>query len=324
MSSSSVRAPYHLPPGKQKKLNKAKKLEWVTIGFMVSIIVLLFFTLGNSQAMKTAWIEDMLTLIPPIAFLVAVRFRTKPPDEKFPYGYRRVLSIAFLCAALALAFFGVYLLYDSVVALVKREHPTIGTVQIFGWQVWLGWLMIAALIYSVIPPVILGYMKLPLARKLHEKVLYADADMNKADWLTGLAAVLGILGIGIGWWWADAVAAIVISFDVIKDGFTNLKNAVFDLMDRRPMEVGKDKEDTIREQLQEKIEKLDWVEQASVRLREEGDVLNGEAYVVFKDENYLLDKLEQVYDAIANSDWRLYDVPVVPVRSLKVEQNGEE
>ena len=324
MSSSSVRTPYHLPPGKQKKLNKAKKLEWATIGFMISIIVLLFFTLGNSQAMKTAWIEDILSLIPPIAFLVAVRFRTKPPDEKFPYGYRRVLSIAFLCAALALAFFGVYLLYDSVIALVKREHPTIGTVQIFGWQVWLGWLMIAALIYSVIPPVILGYMKLPLARKLHEKVLYADADMNKADWLTGLAAILGILGIGIGWWWADAVAAIVISFDVSKDGFTNLKNAVFDLMDRRPMEVGKDKEDTIREQLQEKIEKLDWVEQASVRLREEGDVLNGEAYVVFKDENHLLDKLEQVYDAIANSDWRLYDVPVVPVRSLKAEQNGEE
>jgi hypothetical protein len=53
--------------------------------------------------------------------------------------------------------------------------------------VWLGWLMIAALVYSGIPPFILGRMKLPLARELHEKALQTDADINKGDWLAGLA-----------------------------------------------------------------------------------------------------------------------------------------
>ena len=39
--------------------------------------------------------------------------------------------------------------------------------------------MIPALVYSAIPAVIIGRLKLPLARELHDKVLYADAQMNK-------------------------------------------------------------------------------------------------------------------------------------------------
>ncbi len=35
---------------------------------------------------------------------------------------------------------------------VLAEHPTIGTVMLFGHTVWLGWLMIAALLYSAVPP----------------------------------------------------------------------------------------------------------------------------------------------------------------------------
>ena len=42
-------------------------------------------------------------------------------------------------------------------------------------------------------------------------MLYADAKMNKADWLTATAAMVGVVGIGVGLWWVDAVAAIAIS-----------------------------------------------------------------------------------------------------------------
>lgn len=37
---------------------------------------------------------------------------------------------------------------------------------------------------------------------MHDKVLHADAKMNKADWMTAAAALVGVLGIGLGWWWA--------------------------------------------------------------------------------------------------------------------------
>jgi cation diffusion facilitator family transporter len=268
-----VRPAYQLPEDKQKKLERAKRLEWLTIFFMITIVTVMYLAMGSSQAMKAAWAEDLLSLVPPIAFLITAHFRQKPPNEKFPYGYHRTVSIAFLCAAIALATFGSFLFYDSISKLIKMEHPTIGMIELFGRQIWMGWIMMAALIYSAIPPLILGRMKLPLSTELHEKTLYTDAVMNKDDWLTALAGVVGIFGIGLGWWWADGVAAGIISFEVMKDGFGHLKEVIEDLIDKYPTKVGHDDKDMLPEQLQYRLQQLNWVADADVRLREEGDVL---------------------------------------------------
>lgn len=318
-----AREAYRLPPDKQEKLRRAVRLEWATIAFMISIIVLLYFTLGSSQAMKTAWFEDILSLVPPIAFLIARRVEQKEPNGAFPYGYHRAISIAHLCAALALLGMGAFLLFESSMSLIKAEHPTIGTMRIFGHQVWLGWVMIGALVYSVIPPVVLGRMKLPLAEELHDKVLHADADMNKADWLTGLAAIGGIIGIGFGLWWADVAAAALISLDVLHDGTKNLSSAVKDLMDRQPARVKDGEPDPLPDQIRTALRTRSWIGDADIRLREEGHVLTGEAFVVPAGEPPdLLALLEEAAREAEAMDWRLYDLAMVPVRSLPDPERG--
>jgi cation diffusion facilitator family transporter len=309
--------PFRLPEEKQPALRRAKRLEWVTILFMLTIIAVISLTMGASQTMKAMWTEDVLSLVPPVAFLVGVRYFGKPPDEEFPYGYRRAVMIAFLAAAVALLGFGLYIFIDSVIKLLMAEAATIQTVELFGHRVWLGWLMIAALCYSVIPPFILGRMKLPLARELHEKALQTDANINKGDWLSGLAGVLGILGIAYGYWWADSVAAGIISFEIIRDGVGDLRNSVAQLMNKRPSDVESKEKDPVPDKVQEELERLDWVEKAWVRLREDGDVLTGEAFVVPRDESNLLDRLKQASDLANSLDWRLHDVNIVAVRSIK-------
>ena len=42
--------------------------------------------------------------------------------------------------------------------------------------------------------------------------------MNQADWMSAGGAAAGVVGIGSGIWWADAVAAIVISIDIVHEG----------------------------------------------------------------------------------------------------------
>jgi cation diffusion facilitator family transporter len=308
---------FRLPPDKQEKLRRAKRLEWVTIIFMLTIIAAVGLTMGASQTMKVMWTEDVLSLVPPVAFLFGTRYFERPPDDTFPYGYRRAVMIAFLTAAVALLGFGTYVLVDSALKLVMSEAPTIQTVGLFGRRVWLGWLMIAALVYSVIPPLVLGRMKLPLARDLHEKALQTDADINKGDWLSGLAGVLGITGIAFGYWWADSVAAGIISFEIIRDGYSDLRNSVAQLMNRRPTDIEGKEDDPAPDKLQKELESLDWVERARVRLREDGDVLTGEVFVVPRDESNLLDRLKQASDLTHSLDWRLHDINVVPVRSIE-------
>ena len=312
-----------LPPDRAHLNEKAIRLEWITIGFLVSAVILMYLTLGSSQAMKAAWVEDLLSFIPPIAFLVAARVRYRKPDEEYPYGHHRVVSIAYMAASMALLFLGILILYDSVSKMLSFEHPPVGLVQPFGEPIWLGWLMIIVLLYTIIPAVILGRMKIKLARELQDKTLFADAEMNKADWTTAGAAALGILGIRFGLWWADAVAAMFISLSIVNDGVKNIRAATGSLMDRRPHLVDASAVDPLPARVATEMRKLDWVEDVVVRLREEGHVFYGDITVVPSDERGLTAKLHAAREQMMALDWRLYDVTIYPVPELTSESVRE-
>lgn len=49
-----VRRGFQLPDEQERLRQKAIRLEWLTIAFMASVIVVMYFVLGQSQAMKTA------------------------------------------------------------------------------------------------------------------------------------------------------------------------------------------------------------------------------------------------------------------------------
>jgi divalent metal cation (Fe/Co/Zn/Cd) transporter len=308
---------FHLPPEKAQALHRAERVSWASIIFLSSIIVAIALVMGNSQAMKALWVEDMLSLVPSVSFLVGVHFRRKGPDEAYPYGYRRAVLMGFLCGAVALFCFGSYMFIDSLVKLLEAEHPSIQTIGILGRRVWLGWLMVPTLIYSVIPPLVLGRMKLPLAHELHDKVLHVSATLDKGDWMSGLAGVLGILGIGYGWWWADSVAAGFISIGIIKDGWNNLRNSLAQLMNKRPTDIETKEPDPVIDAVQRALQRLDWIKEARVRLREDGDVITGEAFVVPRCDHDLLPKLEQATQLANSVDWRLHDINLVLVRSVR-------
>ena len=303
------RTPFELPPGLERSMRRAIRLEWLTLGLMSAVVVMIYLTKGTSQAMQAAWIEDMLSLVAPTAFLVSARYRHRPPDDRFPYGYHRSASIAFLSGAVALTLFGAIILLDSVRTLVRAEHATIGTTLLFGQQIWSGWLMVGVLFLSGIPPFVLGRLKMGPARALHDKTLKADADMNRADWLTALSGIVGVLGIGMGWWWADAAAGGFISVGIIRDGVINLREVVADLMDRRPVTVDGEPSETPR-RVRETLMALPWVESAEVRLREEGHVFVGEVFLTTAATRDLSDRISEARRAASAVDWRIHDLVV--------------
>lgn len=312
-----VRPGFRLSAEQEHLRKKAIRLEWLTIAFMISIIAVMYLVLGQSQAMKTAWVDNLLGLVPPIAFLVGTRLEMKDPNAHFPYGFFRSISIAYLLASTALLLMGAYLLVDSVAKLISAIHPTIGSVELFGQQIWLGWLMIAALIYNIVPPLILGRKKLPLGERLHDKVLFTDAEMNKADWMTAVAAIVGIIGIGFGIWWADAAAAAFISFDILRDGLRNTWTAVKDLVDQVPRTIGTMERAPLLDRIRETAKGLDWVEDAVIQFREEGRLCTGTVFVRPRTTEGLAEKVAQAITTLEDLDWRLYEVAVVPVPSLE-------
>lgn len=228
-----------LPPEQRQAVERAVRLEYWNIGWTLSIVLVMGLVLGQSQTMKTAWVEDTLGLIPPIAILVSLHAERRwPASSAFPFAFHRVNGLGFFVAAVALAAVGVLLLWDAGSTLIAAEHATVGSVRLFGRDVWLGWLMLGAQAYSFVPPLIIGRKELPLARTLNDKLLHTDALMNKANWMTGVAGLAGVIGLGLGWWWADSVAAALISLDIIHDGVTALRAATAELVDGAPRALG--------------------------------------------------------------------------------------
>lgn len=306
-----------LPEDITQYLHKAIRLEWITIAALGGIVVMVYLVLGNSQAMKTAWIEDMLSFVPPIAFLIGVRITRKPATAERPFGYHRAIGISHVVAATALTVMGGYLIVDSALKLIMTEHPTIGGIQLFGTTIWLGWLMMAAMVISAIPPVILGRMKLKLAPPLHNKVLYADADMNKADWMTAVAVIVGVAGIGLGWWWADSAAAIVVAISILKDGITNLRAAVAGLIDARPTTIDNKEPHPLLGEIDAYLQSLDWVHTAGARARDEGQVFHVEGYLVPKSlETATPERLASARAELFDLDWKIRDIVLIPVTQL--------
>ncbi|MGB7843202.1 MAG: cation diffusion facilitator family transporter [Salinimicrobium sp.] len=315
---------YELPESLQGVLKEAKTLEWITVFYQLSVVGVMYLTLGSSQAMKSAWLEDVLSLVPSVAFLISTRVNSKKPNNEFPYGYHRVFSISFLAGAVALLGMGLFLVFDSSMSLIKAEHPTIGSKVFFGQQVWMGWIMMAALIYSAVPAMILGFKKLPKAEKMHNKLLHTDATAQKADYMTAFAAILGITGIGYGWWWADSVAALFISFSVLKDGVTRVKTAALDLMDRYPKNV-ENKNDPLIKKIAENVNSWPWVKESAVRFREAGQIYFGEVAVV-PNRAIEIEDLEAGYATLRNMHWKIHDFTISPVEELPpwVKGNGSQ
>ncbi|MEW4568257.1 cation transporter [Tautonia sp. JC769] len=303
-------ADFEFPSDRRGFLRRAVRLEAITIAYLLSVLVLFGLVYDGTQIIKAELVEVGLSLTAPIAFLVAQPFRERSPSVQFPYGFHRVVSIAFLVASVGLVALGAFLFLDSGLSLIQVHRPTIGSIEVFGRVIWRGWLFLPILVWSVVPAVFLGRAKAEPSRRLHDKVLYADAEMNRADWKTGLTAILGILGIALGFWWADSLAALLISFNILLDGGKNLRACVFDLMDRVPHRVDDAAVEALPARIATELKKLDWVRDARVRLREAGHVFLGEAFVAPVHHRDLMPRVAEARDRLLRLDWRLHEVVI--------------
>jgi len=303
-------------PEAEAELRKAKRLAWVSMAYILSTIAMLFMVMAGSQALKTELSGELLSLVPPTLFLIGDRISRREPDTRYPFGYERAVSAGYVGAAVALLMVGVYLLGEGAMKLVTKEHPTIGGFPLFGHVIWTGWLGIAVLLWSGIPAHFLGRAKRAAAETLYDKTLAADADINAADWQSAGAAIIGMIGIGFGLWWADSAAAVLISLEIIRSGWTELSTALGDIMDRRPLTLDSKENDPVTDHVTEFLRRQPWVDDVVVRVRERGREFTAEAHVVPKNDEVSVEQVSRTGELACKVDPRLADVTIAPVKEL--------
>ena len=78
-----------IPVEVRRGLDKARKLCLWTLFWISDITILMYLAMGQSRAMKTAFIEDILSLVPSIVFLISASVENKKADRRCPLGYER-------------------------------------------------------------------------------------------------------------------------------------------------------------------------------------------------------------------------------------------
>jgi divalent metal cation (Fe/Co/Zn/Cd) transporter len=110
---------------------------------------------------------------------------------------------------IALTFFALaaYLAIESITDLVSQHRPEQSTAGI----------AVTAAALVVMP--LLALAKRRTGQELGSQALIADAAESAFCAFTSAAALLGIgLNAWLGWWWADAAAALIIADLAVKEG----------------------------------------------------------------------------------------------------------
>ncbi|KAL2181915.1 cation efflux family-domain-containing protein [Thermothelomyces heterothallicus CBS 202.75] len=206
----------------------------------------------NSQSMiADAW-HSLTDLASDVLTLATVSWSLRPPTDKFPQGFGKVESLGSLGVSSMLLFGGLFMcisscetLYahffldpESARALLEHGHghshahhhhhghdhaggaPSLhaawlaaGTVAIKEW---------------------LYHATMKVARERKSSVLASNAVHHRVDSLTGIVALLAILGANLlrDATWLDPVGGLFISLLVIRAGFSNTLAALYELADR--------------------------------------------------------------------------------------------
>lgn len=190
---------------RRRLLRRGLRLEYATIAWNVvgSVIVLAAAVAARSVALAGFGLDSLIEIFASAVVVWQLNGTDKERERKA----LRAIGYAFVLLALYIGAQSLYVL----AAGFKPQHSLLGIV----------WLALTALCMFA-----LAYGKSTTGRALGNRVLETEARVTIVDGLLALAVLAGLaLNAGVGWWWADPLAALVIVYYGIREGRAALKQA---------------------------------------------------------------------------------------------------
>lgn len=186
-------------------IRRGRLLEYLTIGWnlLEALIAVGAGWLAGSTALVGFGFDSLVESSSGAALLW--RLHSDEDSER-----REALALKFVGSSFLLL--AVYVCFDAVRALIKHEPPDAS---------YLG-ITLAALSLAVMP--LLARAKRKVAAVINSRALKADS--RQTDICAYLSAIL-LTGLGLnamfGWWWADPVAALLMTPIIAKEGIEALR-----------------------------------------------------------------------------------------------------
>ena len=228
------------------KSSREKGIYKVTIvGSIVNFLLLVFKFFagiaGHSAAMLADAVHSLSDFITDIVVIVFVRIAGKPEDKGHDYGHGKYETLATAIIGLLLLCVGFGIFWNGASSIYtflrggQLESP--GVVA-----------LVAALV-SIVSKEILYQYTVIQGKKLNSQAVIANAWHHRSDALSSIGTAIGIGGailLGDHWRVLDPVAAVVVSFFIMKVSVRLLIPCVDELLEKSlPEDVEKEIEQTV-------------------------------------------------------------------------------
>lgn len=188
---------------------------------VLSVVKIVIGYIGQSQALIVDGIHSVSDLLSDALVLFASHHANQEPDEEHPYGHGRFETAATFALGVLLILVAVGIGWDSVERLLSKEIIETPTQ-----------LTLYAAAFSILANEALYWYTLIIAKKIHSKMLEANAWHHRSDAVSSIIVLAGIAGSQLGVSNLDTVAALIVSVMIAKIGWSLGWQALEELVDK--------------------------------------------------------------------------------------------
>ncbi|OBG25414.1 cation diffusion facilitator family transporter [Mycobacterium sp. E3198] len=202
----------------RRQANRAVAVSAVGLT-LTGLVELAIALLSGSVALLGDALHNLSDVSTSALVFVGFRASRKVPTERYPYGYERAEDLAGIGVALVIWGSALVAGYESVTKLLRH-----GGTGHLGWG-------IAAAAVGIAGNQLVARYKLVVGRRIRSATMVADAKHSWLDALSSAGAMLGLIGVALGWAWADAVAGIVVTAFICHVGWEVTADIAHRLLD---------------------------------------------------------------------------------------------
>ncbi|MEZ5197453.1 MAG: cation diffusion facilitator family transporter [Bacteroidales bacterium] len=207
----------------EERANIIKKASWIGIigNAMLAVSKIAIGFTAGSLAVIGDGIDTTTDVLTFFITLFAARIISKPPDCKFPYGYRKAETSATKILAFIIFFAGAQLLISTTRQMISgevREMPAFFAIYIT--------------LISIAGKAILAYWQFRIGRSINSKMIIANARNMRNDIIISFSVLLGLFfTFTLNMPLFDNITALVVSLWIIKEAFGIYRETNLEMMD---------------------------------------------------------------------------------------------
>ncbi len=205
----------------EKCITCAKKVPVVCFfsNLTLAVFKLSIGYLTGSKGLFADGIHSLSDVVATTGVIVSLKISERGDDPRYPYGRGKIEFISCVFVYSVLLIVSLLILTEAIESILSGNLKAPNLISLF------------TAVVSVIANIILYRLGLCAGKAVNSPAIIANANENKADMLSSIAVILGIIGSNLGYTYSDPLAAVIVGLIIFKTASTLGWKAIEALID---------------------------------------------------------------------------------------------